>query len=86
MATTKLKKLLGEAGAGLDDSVIGPTLYQFLLAQLTELEALRAAFNLHTHKGDGSQGGVYNVSMPQSDTQTITPVTALVVAKSVEAE
>ena len=84
--TTKLKKLLGEAGAGLDKSTGETTLYEFLSAQLTELEALRAAFNLHTHKGDGGQAGVYNVSKPQSDTQTITPVTALVVAQSVEAE
>lgn len=41
-----------------------------------KLNALITAFNAHTHRGDGAQVGQYNTSKPQSDTQTVTPVTA----------
>ena len=53
-------------------------------ADLTALAALanelKTDFNAHTHRGDGAQAGAYNTSLPQSDTQTVTPVTASTVA------
>lgn len=42
------------------------------------LDALITSYNAHTHRGDGAQSGQYNVSKPQSDTQTITPSTAVI--------
>lgn len=51
-----------------------------ILADLNALtllaNELKSKFNVHTHRGDGAQAGQYNVSMPQSDAQTIVPVTA----------
>lgn len=44
------------------------------------VEELKTDFNLHTHRADGAQAGAYNTSKPQSDTQTVVPVTAVAVA------
>lgn len=41
---------------------------------------LKADFNAHTHRADGAQAGAYNTSTPQSDAQTVAPVTASSVA------
>lgn len=46
----------------------------------TAVNELKADFNAHTHRADGAQAGAYNTSKPQSDVQTIVPVTATVVA------
>lgn len=41
-----------------------------------KLNALIDAFNAHTHRSDGAQAVAYNTSTPQSDAQTLAPVTA----------
>lgn len=86
MATKKLKKLLGDAGAGIDKSHGSDRLYDVLYAVVAELEELRSAFNTHTHRGDGSEGGEYNTSMPQSDAEDISQQTAVEVSQGVENE
>jgi hypothetical protein len=63
-----LDKREGEvAGAG--------DLYAQIKAIKADLDALATSFNAHTHRGDGAQAGLYNTSKPQSDAQTVTPVT-----------
>lgn len=46
-------------------------------AAVTLINELKADFNIHTHRADGAQAGQYNTSLPQSDAQTVTPVTAV---------
>lgn len=49
-------------------------------AAVTLINELKADFNVHTHRGDGAQAGLYNTSLPQSDAQTVAPVTAVSVS------
>jgi hypothetical protein len=44
------------------------------------LDDIKAKFDAHTHRGDGAQAGAYNTSPPQSDAQTVAPVTASAIA------
>lgn len=81
--TTNLKKLLGEAGAGLDSSHGSTTLYELLEAMITQMADVADKFNNHTHAADGAEAGAYNTSRPQSDTEdktqgTPSAITALV--------
>jgi hypothetical protein len=64
-----------------EDEVVGAgDLYAQIKAIKADLDALSAAFNAHTHRGDGAQAGAYNTSKPQSNAQTVAPVTASSVA------
>lgn len=86
MAITNLKKLLGEAGAGLDSSHGSDTLYELLSALVTQVEDTRAKYNAHTHAADGSEAGAYNTSRPQSDTEDLTQTTASSIEQLVAVE
>ncbi len=87
MATKKLNELMGKAGALLDQSHGGKAnLHEILEAVVDQIDSLTDEFNAHTHRADGAQGGAYNSSMPQSDTETVSPVTPSTVTKLVENE
>lgn len=86
MAITKLKKLLGDGGAGLDASVVEPKLLTFLQAVVDELADVRAKFDAHTHQADGAQASTYNTSRPQSDTETVAQVTASTITQFTDKE
>ncbi len=86
MATTKLKALLGDGGAGIDESHGSDRLYAVLEALITQVEDMSSKFNTHTHAADGAQAGAYNTSQPQSDTETVAQGTAVSVTALVEVE
>ena len=69
MAVTYLKKIYDQMGGPGFSSDIDPTIYDVLKAVITELKALRVAFNAHTHMGDGSEAGEYTTSTPGLDTE-----------------
>lgn len=64
----------------------GSDLLDVLLQEYNKLRAdlnnLISKFNTHTHRADGAQTGQYNTSRPQSDAQTVTPVTAVTASLS----
>jgi predicted mannosyl-3-phosphoglycerate phosphatase (HAD superfamily) len=45
-----------------------------------DLDALAAAFNAHTHNGDGAQAGAYYTSPPRTNAATVVAGTASSVA------
>jgi hypothetical protein len=61
------------------NAVKGSAVYE-LARIVNQLQAavaeLKADFNAHTHRADGAQAAAYNTSTPQSDAQTLAPVTA----------
>ena len=85
MAAT-LKRLVGNAGAGIDESHGTDRLYDVLSNLATAQNAMIAAFNTHTHGADGSEAGAYNTSQPQSDAEDIAQTTAVSVTALITIE
>ena len=86
---TKLKKYLGDAGAGLDSysGEGGNRLYKLLEALVTEVEDMRAKYESHAHRG-GIQNplGDYNTSPPQVEAGDVPVGTPSTVEALVEVE
>ncbi len=77
MATTVQAKMTHGFADGRDWWQMLQDLADDLNDLKTMVNEIKADFNTHTHRADGAQAGAYNTSKPQSDTETLAPVTAV---------
>lgn len=77
----KVKRQWGSSSYEVLDALVDRVnaLESAVSALTTLANEIKADFNVHTHRADGAQAGTYNTSKPQSDAQTLTPVTAVTV-------